>query len=88
MDCYFCKECGTRVLHRIREADGRERETVSIKGGCVEGLDFRGARHIYVESAVVDLPEGVEQRYPGSPPMVEGRPDLLGVGGGEMERGE
>lgn len=81
MDCYFCTECGTRLFHRIREADGTERETVSIKGGCVEGLDFRGAKHIYVDSAVVDLPEEVE-RYPATPPIMEGRPSPSGVGDG------
>lgn len=39
VDCYFCGVCGVRVMHRIREADGTERATVSIKGGLVEGLD-------------------------------------------------
>jgi hypothetical protein len=60
MDCYFCKECGVRVLHRIRDKDGTERDTVSIKGGLVTGLDWTGAAHIYTRSAVVDVPKGVE----------------------------
>ncbi|KAB5513195.1 Mss4-like protein [Coniochaeta sp. 2T2.1] len=59
MDCYFCKECGVRIMHRIREADGRERPTVSIRGGIVEGLDWSVGEHIYVEDAVVPLPESV-----------------------------
>src|SRR3569833_1308225 len=35
MDCYFCKTCGSRVMHRIRDQGGTERDTVSIKGGLV-----------------------------------------------------
>jgi len=72
MDCYFCKACGVRMFHRIREADGTERETVSIKGGAVQGLSFEGAKHIYVESAVVPIPEGAE-RWETTPDVMEGR---------------
>jgi hypothetical protein len=57
MDCYFCKGCGVRVMHRIREADGRERPTVSVRGGIIEGLDWGIGEHIYVEDAVVPLPD-------------------------------
>ncbi|KAK0736644.1 Mss4-like protein [Apiosordaria backusii] len=39
MDCYFCKECGCRIYHHIREADGTLRNTVSVKGGVIKGLD-------------------------------------------------
>ncbi|KAK4113146.1 hypothetical protein N656DRAFT_644348 [Canariomyces notabilis] len=74
MDCYFCKRCGTRVMHRIRQADGTERETVSIKGGLVKGLQWKGAMHIYTESAVVDIPEGVK-RWEREPDVMVGRPE-------------
>jgi hypothetical protein len=66
MDCYFCAKCGVRILHVIYDKDGNMRENVSFKGGCVEGLDWKGVKHIFVKSAVVDIPEGVErfEEYP------------------------
>jgi hypothetical protein len=73
MDCYFCKNCGVRIMHRIREPDGRERDTVSIKGGLVQGLRFEGAKHIYVRSAVMEIPPGAE-RWEATPDVMEGRP--------------
>lgn len=75
MDCYFCKRCGTRVLHRIREPDGKERDTVSIKGGCVKGLVWKGAMHIYTGTAVVDIPEGAV-KWEGAPGEMAGRPEV------------
>lgn len=66
MDCYFCKDCGTRVLHRSRDKEGSERGTVSIKGGCVEGLDWEGGIHIFTRSAVMPIPEGAKQ-FEGPP---------------------
>ncbi|KAI5923024.1 Mss4-like protein [Camillea tinctor] len=57
LDCYFCKTCGCRVLHRIVDADGTARDTVSVKAGCVEGLDWGArAKHIFVRSAVMKIP--------------------------------
>lgn len=80
MDCYFCRECGVRVMHRIRDADRKERDTVSIKGGLVEGLDWKGAKHIYTRSAVVSIPDGVES-CEGAPEKMEGRrEDSTGMG--------
>ena len=61
MECYFCKTCGTRVMHRSRDERGSERGTVSIKGGCVEGLSWEGGHHIYTRSAVLPIPEGAKQ---------------------------
>ncbi|KAL2151725.1 hypothetical protein VTH82DRAFT_6823 [Thermothelomyces myriococcoides] len=72
MDCYFCKVCGSRVMHRIRDPDGTERETVSIKGGLVEGLQWKNAAHIFTRSAVVNIPEGVE-RWEAEPDNLPGR---------------
>lgn len=67
MDCYFCKVCGVRVMHR-----DRGKATVSVKGGCVEGLDWErvGRKHIFCRSAVVAIPEGegVERWEGASPP--------------------
>jgi hypothetical protein len=73
MDCYFCKSCGVRIMHRIREPDGQERETVSVKGGVIEGLCWKGAKHIYTESAVVEIPPNAE-RWETTPETMEGRP--------------
>ncbi len=57
MDCYFCKKCGTRLVHARRGAD-----KVSVKGGCIEGLDWEGAnKHIWCRSAVVPIPGGAEK---------------------------
>lgn len=72
MDCYFCKVCGVRIMHRIRESDGEERETAIIKGGVIEGLRFDGAKHIFVRSAVVEIPEGAE-KWDAEPDVMEGR---------------
>ncbi|GAP90630.1 putative glutathione-dependent formaldehyde-activating enzyme [Rosellinia necatrix] len=60
MDCYFCTACGSRLFHRVVGADGAPRPTVSVKGGCVVergGLDWSAGRHIYVRSAVIEIPD-------------------------------
>ena len=59
--CYFCDICGTRVAHARQDGD-----TVNIKGGCLEGLDWKSAKHIWCKRAVVNIPEGVE-RWEGEP---------------------
>jgi hypothetical protein len=73
MECYFCPKCGVRMFHRIRNPDGTERPTVSIKGGCIEDLDWTVGKHIFTRSAVVPIPSGVEQ-WRASPEVMEGRP--------------
>lgn len=60
MDCYFCKTCGVRTMHRVREANGEGRDTCIIKGGVLKGLNYKGAGHMYVRSAVVEIPAGVQ----------------------------
>lgn len=45
-DCYFCKKCGSRILHASPNKD-----TVSVKGGCIEGLDWTTAIHIWCKRA-------------------------------------
>lgn len=42
------------------------RQFISIKGGCIEGLDWSSAQHIWVESAVVPIPANVK-RWEQSP---------------------
>ncbi|KAK1245640.1 hypothetical protein MKX07_004709 [Trichoderma sp. CBMAI-0711] len=65
LECYFCKMCGVRVLHRGLLPDGTSQPTVTVKGGCMEeGLDLKDARHIYTRSARVPVPEG---SWPGPP---------------------
>ncbi|KAL2374750.1 hypothetical protein BDBG_08508 [Blastomyces gilchristii SLH14081] len=59
MDCLFCKQCGVRLMHRVR---GEER--LSVKAGCLEGLNkemMAGAIHIWCKEAVVEIPEGAER---------------------------
>jgi len=40
--CYFCKRCGTRLLHTTPG-----KNVVSVKGGCIEGLDWKSAIHLW-----------------------------------------
>jgi len=53
--CYFCQQCGTRLLHTTPN-----KNVVSVKGGCIDGLDWRKAIHIWTKSAMVPIPEGSE----------------------------
>ncbi|KAL2130398.1 hypothetical protein VTI74DRAFT_6526 [Chaetomium olivicolor] len=53
--CYFCKQCGTRLIHTTPG-----KNVVSVKGGCIEGLDWKTAIHIWTKSAMVPIPEGSE----------------------------
>ena len=70
-ECFFCKQCGVRVMHISRDQEGSARGTVAVKGGCVEGLDWKGPDgkggiHIFTRSAVVPIPEGAKQ-FEGPP---------------------
>lgn len=82
MDCYFCRVCGVRVMHHVRE-----RDTVSVKGGLVKGLRWAGAAHIFTRSAVVDVPAGVE-RWEGGPPAMAGMRDASGAADAAMAGAE
>lgn len=59
MHCYFCRSCGTRLLHAVILADGTLRPTVSVKGGALEDpdgvIDWASAKHMFVRSAVMPL---------------------------------
>lgn len=38
----------------------QSKNVVSVKGGCIEGLDWSKAIHIWTKSAMVPIPEGSE----------------------------
>ncbi|KAK0632088.1 Mss4-like protein [Immersiella caudata] len=42
LNCYFCKQCGTRLIHATPG-----KNVVSVKGGCIDGLDWGAAIHIW-----------------------------------------
>ncbi|KAF3403410.1 hypothetical protein DPV78_004180 [Talaromyces pinophilus] len=65
LECYFCKCCGVRVLHRPILPDGTAKTMLSVKGGCVEGLTLEGAKHVYVRSALVPVPPEDVLEVPG-----------------------
>jgi hypothetical protein len=82
MECLFCKNCGSRLLHRFRDQIPPARDsiaassppprtrTVSVRAGCLDGLNkhlLDHAIHIWCQEAVVAIPDGVEQW--------QGRPD-------------
>ncbi|KAH8122280.1 Mss4-like protein [Trichoderma asperelloides] len=64
VECYFCKVCGVRILHRVIFKDGTPRPSLAVKGGCVEGFNLDGAKHIYTRSALVPVPEGSDLGAP------------------------
>lgn len=82
--CYFCKNCGTRLLHTTPG-----KNVVSVKGGCLEGLDWKKAIHIWTKSAMVPIPEGSESyseescttEYAESQETLDQPTDLRGSGG-------
>ncbi|GAP85324.1 putative glutathione-dependent formaldehyde-activating enzyme [Rosellinia necatrix] len=53
--CYFCQRCGTRLIHTTPG-----KNVVSVKGGCLSGLDWGTAIHIWTKSAMLPIPEGSE----------------------------
>lgn len=58
VECYFCKVCGVRILHRVLLLKEKTpKPTVTVRGGCVEGFNLVGARHIYTRTAMVPVPE-------------------------------
>ena len=38
----------------------QSKNVISIKGGCIEGLDWKKAIHLWTKSAMVPIPEGSE----------------------------
>ncbi|KAL0936762.1 glutathione-dependent formaldehyde-activating enzyme [Colletotrichum truncatum] len=76
MDCYFCRVCGSRIFHHVRESDGTRRSTVSIKGGSIKGLNFKKGKHIWTNNAVIPVPEGAES-WPESPPATPRKDEAM-----------
>ncbi|CAG9986936.1 unnamed protein product [Clonostachys byssicola] len=60
--CYFCRNCGTRMLHSVPN-----KNVISIKAGCIQGLDWTKAIHIWAKNAMVPIPEGSESYTYGPP---------------------
>ncbi|KFA72139.1 hypothetical protein S40288_11386 [Stachybotrys chartarum IBT 40288] len=69
LECYFCKTCGVRMLHRGILPDGTSKPTISVKGGCLEGLSLDVVTHIFTKTALVAVPEG---SFEGEPPVKPG----------------
>ena len=49
------------MFHRGIGPDGTPKDTVSIKGGVIEGLDWSNATHIWTSRAVVPIPDNAEK---------------------------
>lgn len=43
-----------------------EDETLSVKAGCLDEFDLKGAVHIWCKDAIMEIPSGVE-RYQEEP---------------------
>lgn len=71
LDCYFCPKCGSRLFSVSFSSDGRQRDVVTVKAGCVDGLDWTGIPHIWTRSALVDIPSNCEQYETGFPEKLE-----------------
>ncbi|KAF8308793.1 hypothetical protein DL93DRAFT_2086431 [Clavulina sp. PMI_390] len=59
-NCYFCKSCGSRLLHTTVGG-----ETMNVKGGCIDdgegALDWNKAVHIWCKRAIIAIPESAEK---------------------------
>ena len=65
LECLFCRNCGARLIHRVRGEC-----TLSVRAGCLVGLTrdmITNATHIWCSEAVVEIPPGVERwdKQPG-----------------------
>jgi len=57
-----------------------------VKGGCIEGLDWGQAKHIWCKRAMVPIPEGVETSEEG-PREGDYTVGMMGSGGLEEKVG-
>jgi hypothetical protein len=67
--CYFCKSCGTRLIHQTVDENGRETEETTVRAGTLKDrneLPWIEAPHIWTRSALVGIPKGV-MSYPQQP---------------------
>lgn len=68
-EAWFCRHCGSRMVHRSKLPDGTYKKTISVKGGCYEGFgNLEKARHIFTRSAVVPVPEDSDLAEPSGRP--------------------
>lgn len=77
-ECWFCSTCGCRIVHKkfyprskgdetTRDDKWVEREYCVVKGGCINGLDWSKATHIWCSEAVVEVPANAT-RFEREPP--------------------
>lgn len=67
----------------------QSKNVVSVKGGCIDGLDWNTAVHIWAKMAMVPIPEGSETHseesgythYGANPDELDQPTDLRGSGG-------
>lgn len=64
VECYFCRVCGVRILHRVLLQGKTPKPTVTVRGGCLEGFTLDGAKHIYTRTALVPVPPGSDLGAP------------------------
>ncbi|KFA64850.1 hypothetical protein S40285_09045 [Stachybotrys chlorohalonatus IBT 40285] len=89
LSCYTCVTLGRR---RATDFFGSyivlAKNVVSVKGGCIEGLDWSKAIHIWTKSAMVPIPESSESHseesgftdYGDSQEVLDQPSDLTGSG--------
>ncbi|KAJ0293877.1 hypothetical protein CBS470a_001257 [Colletotrichum nupharicola] len=73
----------------IRRDTSLDKNVVSVKGGCIDGLDWKTAVHIWTKNAMVPIPEGAETHseeanytdYGDSQETLDQPTDLRGSGG-------
>ncbi|GKT64772.1 glutathione-dependent formaldehyde-activating enzyme [Colletotrichum tofieldiae] len=66
-----------------------DKNVVSVKGGCIDGLDWKTAVHIWTKNAMVPIPEGAESHseeaeytdYGPTQEALDQPTDLRGSGG-------
>ena len=70
MICYFCDQCGCRLVH-----GGKEQKYISVKGGCLKGLTkemMDDAVHIWTKRALMTIPSDAQQ-FEEEPPEEPGQ---------------
>lgn len=78
------------MTHTFSSLSFQGKNVVSVKGGCLEGLDWRSAIHIWTKTAMVPIPEGSESHSEeadftdyGSSQEELDQPELLRGNGGD-----
>jgi hypothetical protein len=52
LDCYFCRDCGSRLWHRGRD----DQDLLSVKGGSLDQpVDLQDAAHIWTRSKLAGV---------------------------------